>query len=99
MLKKTLLATGLLGLVLSASQPAFAKTSVVSYADLNLASKEDQAKLDKRLRHAARRVCDLTSPNLSRSEFASAQACFLKSYAQAKQARTGVVQTAMASAR
>lgn len=99
MFTKTLFTAGLVGLALSASQPAFAKTSFVSYGDLDLATNEGQAKLDRRLRQAARKVCDLNSPNLQRSEFASAQRCFLEAYAKAKQARTGLVQTALAAAR
>ncbi|HQS68444.1 MULTISPECIES: UrcA family protein [unclassified Novosphingobium] len=99
MLKKTLLATGLLGLALSASQPAFAKTRVVSYADLDLATKQGQAELNKRLSKAAKHVCGLDKPDYNSAEFEAAQQCFHKSYAQAKKARTGLVQTASAAAR
>jgi UrcA family protein len=92
MLNKTLFAkplftAGLFGLALSASQPAFAGTRVVGYADLDLSTKEGQAKLDNRLRSAARQVCDLNSPGLQRSEFESARQCYLKSLADARRAR------------
>lgn len=99
MITKTLLATGLLGLSLATTIPASAKTSTVGYADLDLASKEGQAKLDKRLRSAARQVCDVNSPQLQHTDLASANRCYVEAYARAKQARKGVVQTALAVAR
>lgn len=99
MFNKTLFAASLVGLALSASQPAFAKTSVVGYADLNLASKQGQSELDSRLRRAAKKVCDVTAPDLQRTEFAAAQRCFHQAYTQAKKARTGPVETAMATVR
>ncbi|NLR69524.1 UrcA family protein [Novosphingobium sp. ERN07] len=84
---KSFCAVGLLGLALSASQPAFAGTRVVGYGDLDLSTKEGQARLDSRLRAAAKQVCDLKSPNLQRSEFESARKCYVKSLTDARRAK------------
>lgn len=97
MLNKTLFAVGLFGLALSASQPAFAGTREVGYGDLDLSTKEGQAKLDSRLRAAAKQVCDLRSPNLQRTEFASARTCYAKALADARRAKDNLrPRTAMA---
>lgn len=87
MLNKTLIAAGLAGLALSASQPAFAGTRVVGYADLDLSTKEGQAQLDARLRTAARQVCDLDRTDLAQIEYEWARQCFTKSLANARRAK------------
>lgn len=97
MLNKTLFAAGLLGLALSASQPAFAGTRLVGYADLDLTTKEGQSQLDSRLRKAAKEVCGLSKPDLARSEWESARQCFVKSFADARKAKAEVRNTALAA--
>ncbi len=99
MFKQTLAMASVLGLALTVSQPALADTRVVNYGDLDLASKQGQAELNKRLAKAAKQVCGLDVADFRSPEFAAAQRCFHKSYAQAKQAQTGVIQMASAAAR
>ena len=57
-MKKTLAMITALAITASA-MPANAGTVEVSYADLNLASPEGQARLEKRVEKAAREVCEL----------------------------------------
>lgn len=84
---KPLFTAGLLGLALSASQPAFAGTRVVGYADLDLSTKEGQAKLDNRLRTAAKQACEFDRKDLPQVEFESARQCYMKSLADARRAK------------
>ncbi|SMC72504.1 UrcA family protein [Novosphingobium sp. B1] len=97
MLNKTLFAAGLLGLALSASQPAFAGTKLVGYQDLDLTTKDGQAQLDSRLRKAAKDVCGMSKPDLPAHEWESARQCFVKSYADARKAKAEVRNTALAA--
>ena len=100
MFAKTLFSAGLLGLALAASQPAHAGERLVGYADLDLSTKDGQTKLDARLRKAAKDVCGLSQPDLPSSEWEAARQCFAKSLADARKAKSGVVQaTALASAK
>lgn len=97
MLNKTLFAVGLLGLAVSASQPAFAGTRVVGYADLDLSTKEGQVKLDSRLRTAAKQACEFDRKDLPQVEFESARQCYFKSLADARRAKDDLrPRTAMA---
>lgn len=100
MFAKTLLSAGLLGLALSASQPAFAGTRLVGYADLDLNTKEGQAQLNSRLRMAAKDVCGLSQRDLPSSEWEAARQCYVKAYSDARKAKNGVVEaTVLASAK
>lgn len=97
---KPLIAVGLLGLAVSVSQPAFAGTRLVGYADLDLNTKEGQAQLNSRLRKAAKDVCGLSQRDLPSSEWESARQCYQKALADARKAKAGVVEaTVLASAK
>ncbi len=87
MFTKTLMSAGLLGLALSASQPAFAGTRVVGYGDLDLSTKEGQSNLDSRLRTAAKQACEFDRKDLPQVEFESARQCYFKSLADARRAK------------
>jgi UrcA family protein len=99
MLNKTLFAAGLLGLALSASQPAFAGTRVVGYADLDLTTRDGQSQLDARLRKAAKDICGLSQPDLPTSEWESARDCYARSMADARRDKAQVKATALATAK
>lgn len=87
MFTKPMIAVGLFGLALSASQPAFAGTRVVGYADLDLSTKEGQSSLDSRLRIAAKQACEFDRKDLPQVEFESARQCYFKSLADARRAK------------
>lgn len=93
MFAKTLFSAGLLGLALAASQPASAGTRSVGYSDLDLSTKDGNAKLNARLRKAAKDVCGLNQPDLPAAEWEAARQCFAKSYADARKAKSGIKQT------
>lgn len=99
MFAKTLFSAGLLGLALSASQPAFAGTRLVGYADLDLTTKEGQSQLDARVRKAAKDICGLSQPDLPTSEWESARDCYARSMADARRAKAEVKATALAAAK
>ncbi|MBF9151317.1 UrcA family protein [Novosphingobium jiangmenense] len=99
MFAKTLFSAGLLGLALSASQPAFAGTRIVGYTDLDLSTKEGDAQLNARLRKAAKDVCGLSQPDLPTAEWEAARQCFAKSYADARKAKSGIKEAALAAAK
>ncbi|ABD27759.1 hypothetical protein Saro_3324 [Novosphingobium aromaticivorans DSM 12444] len=94
---RTLFAAGLLGLALSASQPAFAGTRAVHYSDLDLSTNSGRAKLDYRLRQAAKEVCGLDRKDTSAADEAAGRDCFAKSYADARRAKAEIRQTALAA--
>lgn len=54
--------------LLGGATVAQARTAVVRYADLNLASAAGQAELDRRIESAARRACVIEAPATSRFE-------------------------------
>lgn len=97
MIRKTLIAAGLVGLTLSASQPAFAATRSVGYADLDLASDAGQAQLNARLKDAAKDVCGMKRKDASSAEIEMARQCFAKSYADARRAKADIRPTAFAA--
>ncbi len=97
MIRKTLIAAGIVGLALSASQPAFAGTRSVGYADLDLSSDVGQAKLDARLKDAAKDVCGMKRKDASAAEMEMGRQCFVKSYADARRAKADVRPTALAA--
>lgn len=92
MFTKTLIAAGLVGLVLSAQPAAAQPTSVlaatnsaeaaqvqhrlVSFADLDMATAEGQAGLDARLRRAAAAVCEANYGPHPLSEVMEARRCY-----------------------
>lgn len=97
MTAKSLIAASLVGLALSASQPAFASARSVGYADLDLSSSTGQAQLDARLKTAAKDVCGMTRKDASSTEMEMARQCFAKSYADARRAKADVRPTALAA--
>ncbi|WP_205525262.1 UrcA family protein [Novosphingobium sp. THN1] len=97
MFAKTLFSAGLLGLALSASQPAFAGTRLVGYSDLDLTTKQGEAQLNARLRHAAKDICGLNKADLPTSEWEAARDCFARSMADARRAKAEVKATALAA--
>lgn len=58
----------LVTLALIGAGSAQARTAVVRYSDLNLASAAGQAELDRRVDNAARRVCSENAPSANRLE-------------------------------
>lgn len=99
MFAKTLFSAGLLGLALSASQPAFAGTRLVGYADLDLTTKEGSDQLNVRLRKAAKEICGLSRADLASSEWEAARDCYARSMADARRAKAEVKATALAAAK
>ena len=97
MIRKSLIAASLLGLALSASQPAFAATRSVNYTDLDLTTEAGQAKLDARLKTAAKAVCDLNRKDASAAEVEAGRQCFAKTFADARRAKSDIRQTALAA--
>ncbi len=97
MIRKSMIAAGLFGLALSASQPAFAGTRMVGYADLDLTSEAGNATLDARLKSAAKAVCDLNRKDASAADVESGRQCFAKAYADARRAKSNIKQTALAA--
>jgi len=87
MFNKILISAGLLGLALSASQPAFAGTRVVGYGDLDLSTKEGQSSLDRRLRTAAKQACEFDQIRWPDASYDSARQCYFKSLADARRAK------------
>lgn len=85
MLKNSLIAAGLAGLVFAA-QPAMAQSAsnpdlvvqhrLVPYADLDLSTAADQARLDGRLRRAAAAVCEANYGPHPLSESLEARRCY-----------------------
>ncbi|MDY7096844.1 MAG: UrcA family protein [Pseudomonadota bacterium] len=60
-------------------------TSAVKIADLNLETAEGQKTLDRRLRHAARKVCQMNQASTgSRARIADANTCYNKAMTSAK---------------
>ncbi len=90
MISKSMITAGLFGLALSASQPAFAATRSVAYADLDLTTDAGHAQLDARLKDAAKDVCGLTRKDAGRQ-------CFAKAYADARRAKADIRPTALAA--
>ena len=91
MFTKTLIAAGLVGLVLSAQPAAAQPTAVqaatsadaarvqhrlVDFADLDMATTEGQARLDARLRRAAAAVCEANTGPHPLSEAMEARRCY-----------------------
>jgi UrcA family protein len=96
MIRKSLLAAvTLCGLALSASQPACAGTRIVSYTDLDLSTQEGQAKLDARIRAAAKQVCNLHHRDLSAADAEAGRACFARAMADARRDRANIKPTAL----
>jgi UrcA family protein len=97
MISRSMIAAGLFGLALSASQPAFAAARSVGYADLDLATDAGQAKLDARLKDAAKDVCGLSRKDASAAEVDAGRQCFAKAYADARRAKGDIRPTALAA--
>lgn len=97
MIRTSVIAASLVGLALSASQPAFAGTRSVGYADLDLSSSTGQAQLDARLKTAAKDVCGMTRKDASSAEMEMARQCFVKSFADARRAKADIRPTALAA--
>jgi UrcA family protein len=97
MIRNSLIAASLFGLALTASQPAFAETSLVGYADLDLTTQAGNAKLDQRLKRAAKKVCGLSGTANPLREAAANQQCFAKAFAEARRAKVKVQQTMLAA--
>lgn len=97
MIRNSMIAASLLGLALSASQPAFAGTRTVHYADLDLTTQAGQAKLDARLKTAAKAVCDLNRKDVSAAEAEAGRECFAKALADARRAKSNIKPTALAT--
>ena len=97
MIRNSLIAAGLLGLALSASQPAFASARSVGYSDLDLSTQAGRAKLDARLKAAAKDVCGMTRKDASAAEMDAARQCFAKSFADARRAKRYIKPTALAA--
>lgn len=97
MIRNSLIAAGLFGLALSASQPAFASTRSVAYADLDLSTQAGRANLDARLKSAAKEVCGMTRKDASAAEMEAARQCFAKSLADARRAKRDIKPTALAT--
>ncbi|KUR72415.1 hypothetical protein AQZ52_03920 [Novosphingobium fuchskuhlense] len=97
MLKTSLIAAGLAGLVLAA-QPALAHPAeapanpelivahrLVSYADLDLATAAGQARFDARLRRAASAVCENNAGPHPLAEAMEARRCYRDALQSAQQ--------------
>ena len=97
MIRNTLIAASLFGLAVSASQPAFASTRSVGYADPDLSTPAGRAKLDARLKSAAKEVCGMTRKDASAAEMDAARQCFAKSFADARRAKRDIKPTALAA--
>jgi len=97
MIRNSLIAAGLFGLALSASQPAFAGTRSVGYTDLDLTTEAGHAKLDARLKVAAKEVCGMTRKDASAAEMDAGRQCFAKSFADARRAKADIKPTALAA--
>ena len=97
MIRKSLIAASLFGLALSASQPAFAGTRSVGYADLDLSTDAGNAKLDARLKSAARTVCDFNRKFATAADYAISRRCFIEAYANARRAKSTIQQTTLAA--
>ncbi|MDT0506621.1 UrcA family protein [Novosphingobium sp. MMS21-SN21R] len=97
MISKSMIAAGLFGLALSASQPAFAATRSVAYADLDLTTDAGHAQLDARLKDAAKDVCGLTRKDASAADVEAGRQCFAKAYADARRAKGEIRPTALAA--
>ncbi|MBB3859745.1 UrcA family protein [Novosphingobium hassiacum] len=97
MIRTSVIAASLVGLALSASQPAFAETRSVGYADLDLSTASGKAQLDARLKGAAKDVCGMTRKDASSAELELARQCFAKSYADARRAKADIRPTAFAA--
>ncbi|MFM2372249.1 MAG: hypothetical protein RIS85_1971 [Pseudomonadota bacterium] len=97
MFKKPLLAAGLIGLALSAAQPAFAGTRSVGYSDLDLSTQTGHAKLNARLKDAAKDVCGLKRKDNTAAQDEAGRQCFAKSYADARRAKADIRPTALAA--
>ncbi|WP_292937129.1 MULTISPECIES: UrcA family protein [unclassified Novosphingobium] len=97
MIRNSMIAASLLGLALSASQPAFAGTRTVHYADLDLTTQAGQSKLDARLKTAAKAVCDLNRKDASAAEAEAGRECFAKALADARRAKSNIKPTALAT--
>ncbi|MEI6640479.1 MAG: UrcA family protein [Novosphingobium sp.] len=105
MLKTSLIAAGLAGLVLC-TQPAAAQAPanpeltvqhrLVPYADLDLTTKQGQARLDSRLRRAASAVCDTNTGPHPLNEAMAARRCYRDALqsAQRTMASLGTVKVA-----
>ncbi|NMW32683.1 UrcA family protein [Altererythrobacter sp. RZ02] len=90
-MKKTLISLATMA-ALAATTPAYAETKSVDYRDLNLASPQGQAALQKRLDHAAREVCGLNTKTLgTRIRSSDAQKCYIAAKKQAASQMTVVV--------
>ncbi len=97
MIRNSLIAASLLGLALSASQPAFAGTRIVSYSDLDLTTQAGHAKLDARLKRAAKQVCGLGRKDTSAADAEAGRQCFAKAMADARRAKSNIKPTALAT--
>lgn len=97
MIRQSLIAAGLFGLALSATQPAFAGTRSVGYADLDLTTAAGNAKLDARLKAAAKTVCDLNRKDASAAEYEIGRRCFIEAYANARRAKSTIQPTTLAA--
>lgn len=97
MIRNSLIAAGLFGLALSASQPAFAETRSVGYTDLDLTTEAGHAKLDARLKLAAKEVCGITRKDTTAAEMEAGRQCFAKSLANARRAKADIKPTALAA--
>lgn len=76
MIARTVLAASLLGLAAFA-QPAFAQQSrAVTTADLDLSTPEGQARLDGRIRAAARDVCQIDMSRVSLQQEIAKRSCY-----------------------
>lgn len=94
---KSMIAAGLFGLAVSITQPAFAGTRSVGYADLDLTTEAGHATLDARLKNAAREVCGLTRKDASAAEVEAGRQCFAKAFADARKAKNEIRPTALAA--
>jgi len=85
--------------VATACAPAFAQTEVrVSIADLDLATKAGQKTLDRRLAHAARRVCGGMPSLANRSLVIAYRACIAEAEERYAPLRTLAVNRALEGA-
>lgn len=97
MIRNALIAASMFGLALTASQPAFAETRMVGYADLDLTTQAGNAKLDARLKRAAKKVCGVDSTTKPLREASANQQCFVKAFAEARRAQAKLQQTTLAA--
>jgi len=97
MIRNSLIAASLFGLALTASQPAFAETRLVTYADLDLTTQAGNAKLDQRLKRAAKKVCGLDGKIGPLREMTVNQQCFVETLAEARHAKSKVQQPSLAA--